>query len=126
MSGIEDQAMTQLVAWSWPGNVRELENTIERAVTLGHGEMLMLEDLPERVKNVEVSVPSGADFRVYDIPDEGIPMEDWLDAYEGHLLQLALEKTGGKKKEAAKLLGLSFQVSVTASLSWVFIQMNRY
>ena len=109
MSGIEDQAMTQLVAWSWPGNVRELENTIERAVTLGHGEMLMLEDLPERVKNVEVSVPSGADFRVYDIPDEGIPMEDWLDAYEGHLLQLALEKTGGKKKEAAKLLGLSFR-----------------
>ena len=59
MSGL-DQAMTQLVAWSWPGNVRELENTIERAVTLGHGEMLMLEDLPERVKNVEVSVPSGA------------------------------------------------------------------
>ena len=96
--------MTQLVAWSWPGNVRELENTIERAVTLGHGEMLMLEDLPERVKNVEVSVPSGADFRVYDIPDEGIPMEDWLDAYEVICSNSLLRKREAKRKKPRSYL----------------------
>jgi two-component system, NtrC family, response regulator PilR len=109
MTGIDDFAMAQLVAWKWPGNVRELENTIERAVTLGQSDMLMFEDLPERVKQAEFTVPSGANFTIHEIPEDGIPMEDWLEAYEGHLLQLALDKTGGRKKEAAKLLGLSFR-----------------
>tara|TARA_B100000683_G_scaffold87507_1_gene86307 strand:+ start:893 stop:2293 length:1401 start_codon:yes stop_codon:yes gene_type:complete len=109
MHGIHDEAMAQLVAWHWPGNVRELENTVERAVTLGQGTALSLKDLPQRVRDVERSNSFSANFEVQEIPEQGIPMEDWLEAYESHLLTLALEKTNGKKKEAAKLLGLSFR-----------------
>ena len=109
LSGIHDEAMAQLVAWHWPGNVRELENTIERAVTLGQESFLSLNDLPQRVRDVERPNMFSANFEVQEIPDQGIPMEDWLEAYESHLLTLALDKTNGKKKEAAKLLGLSFR-----------------
>ena len=36
-------------ATRWPGNVRELQNVIERAVLLGKGELIRLEDLPRHV-----------------------------------------------------------------------------
>ena len=98
-----------LTSYHWPGNVRELENTIERAVTLGQGNYLSLSDLPQRVRDVERSSSFATNFEVQEIPEQGIPMEDWLEAYETHLLTLALQKTNGKKKEAAKLLGLSFR-----------------
>jgi len=44
--GFRDQAMWALQAYRWPGNVRELQNVIERAVLLGKGPMIGVEDLP--------------------------------------------------------------------------------
>jgi len=44
--GISDQAMAALQGYRWPGNVRELENVVERAVLLGKGDLIGLEDLP--------------------------------------------------------------------------------
>ena len=46
VDGIAPSAMQALLAHSWPGNVRELRNVIERAVALGHGSMIELDDLP--------------------------------------------------------------------------------
>ena len=39
----------KLEAYDWPGNVRELANVIERAVVLGSGPTVTLEDLPGRI-----------------------------------------------------------------------------
>ncbi len=41
-----DEAMAALTAYRWPGNVRELENVVERAVLLGKGNVVRVEDLP--------------------------------------------------------------------------------
>jgi DNA-binding NtrC family response regulator len=49
VEGIALPAMQALMAYSWPGNVRELRNVIERAVALGHGPMIELDDLPEHL-----------------------------------------------------------------------------
>ena len=44
--GISEQAMSALQRFDWPGNVRELQNVMERAVLLGKGDTVDLEDLP--------------------------------------------------------------------------------
>jgi len=41
--------MERIVAYDWPGNVRELANVIERAVVLGAGPTIKLEELPSRI-----------------------------------------------------------------------------
>jgi DNA-binding NtrC family response regulator len=46
VSGIANEAMAILQAYSWPGNVRELENTIERAIVLGQSDVITPDDLP--------------------------------------------------------------------------------
>jgi len=57
VSGISEAAQSCLMAYDWPGNVRELENTIERALVLGTGEIILPEDLPETLlENVNPDV----------------------------------------------------------------------
>ncbi len=46
VQGFREQALWALQAYRWPGNVRELQNVIERAVLLGKGPVIGLEDLP--------------------------------------------------------------------------------
>jgi DNA-binding NtrC family response regulator len=47
--GFSDEALTAISRHPWPGNVRELQNVIERAVLLGKGDVIRLEDLPRQV-----------------------------------------------------------------------------
>ncbi len=56
VDGIAPAAMQALLAYNWPGNVRELRNAIERAVALGHGPMIELDDLPECVHKAVTAV----------------------------------------------------------------------
>jgi two-component system response regulator HydG len=43
---ISEDAMAAMISYDWPGNVRELENCIERAIALGSGSMVEINDLP--------------------------------------------------------------------------------
>ena len=107
---ISDEAMRRLVAHDWPGNVRELENVIERGVTLASGDALDVDALPPALRAAEPGpLPALAVPSLEELPDEGIDLESTLDTIERRLLTLALERTGGKKKKAAALLGLSFR-----------------
>ncbi len=102
---ITPDAMKLLISCRWPGNVRELENTIERLVILAPGDTVQVEHMPDGLKNIvpySELVPS-------DIPDAGLDLEVILESVEKALLRKALEKTGGVKTEAAKLLGLTFR-----------------
>ncbi len=47
LSGISDDAMAALVAYSFPGNVRELHNVIERAAIVARGDVIRRADLPD-------------------------------------------------------------------------------
>lgn len=99
VDGVEVKAMDRLTAHAWPGNVRELENVIERALLLADGPTIDVEDLPPM--NAGDLVP-----RADDLPEGGQNLTDVVEGIEEKLLRQALERAGGVKAEAARLLGL--------------------
>jgi two-component system response regulator PilR (NtrC family) len=101
--GVSDGAMVQLRAHSYPGNVRELENVIERAVALCRGEWIEAEALPPALV---APAPAAQAPR---IPEAGVQLDVLVADYERGLLVEALRRTGGVKKRAAHLLGISFR-----------------
>jgi two-component system response regulator AtoC len=101
VEGIHPAAMEVLLAYAWPGNIRELENVLERALVLSEGPVVALEDLPESVRRPapdSVGLPADADD--LSVKRHGARMEK-------HLIQLALDRTGGNRTQAAELLELS-------------------
>jgi len=109
-SGREAKSMTPdalkvLLNYRWPGNVRELENVIERLTIISTGDTIRLENFPDTIKNISPC----PELVPLDIPAGGIELESLLQNAERTLLYKALDKAGGVKTEAAKLLGLSFR-----------------
>jgi two-component system response regulator PilR (NtrC family) len=102
---ITPEALKVLMSCRWAGNVRELENTIERLTILSSDDTIGLEHVSDAVKNLQ----PGAELIPLEIPEAGLNLEALLENAEKALLQKALDKTGGVKTEAAKLLGLSFR-----------------
>jgi DNA-binding NtrC family response regulator len=91
---ITPQALQALTGYHWPGNVRELANIIERAVVLGQGQKLMIQDLP-----------SGVEAESTDAT-ESWPYRKALEIYRRQVILRALDETQGNRAAAAKLLGL--------------------
>jgi two-component system response regulator PilR (NtrC family) len=102
----EPEAMQALMAYHFPGNVRELENLIERAVILTTGDRLTRDAFPT-LGNLSVAAPSltGVPF----VPESGLDLERVVEDFERSILISALERTGGNRTEAARLLGVSFR-----------------
>jgi two-component system response regulator PilR (NtrC family) len=100
---LDSGALACLERYHFPGNVRELENLIERAVTLAPAGRITVDCFPPRV----LEGPPRPEAE--SIPSAGIELETVLADYERSLLRAALERTGGVKKRAAKLLGVSFR-----------------
>ncbi len=97
------EALELLVAWQWPGNIRELANVVERAATLADGNVIGPEALPPALRGAELRESPA------EMPTAGIDLQAHLDALERRALEQALERTGGNKTEAAKLLALTFR-----------------
>jgi DNA-binding NtrC family response regulator len=100
---ISQQALRALMAYSWPGNVRQLENAIERAVALS-GERSQIEtaDLTSDILHASHTAAAPP----LNLPDDGIDLESYVSRIEHELIRRALEKTGGNKGQASKLLNL--------------------
>jgi len=97
IKGLSPEAAAQLLAYPWPGNVRELQNCIERAVAMTSTELLVVGDLPERVRDHVVShVVVAADD-----PSALVPM----DEVERRYITRVLVAVGGNKTQAARILG---------------------
>ncbi len=104
VKGLSPAALEKILAYPFPGNVRELENLMERAVALARGPVLDVDGLPssvlERSANARTLAPLSA---------EGANLDEVLASYERGLLSDALQRSGGVKKRAARLLGISFR-----------------
>jgi len=91
-------ARARLLAHGWPGNVRELENVLERALILAGPD----EITPELLA-LGQPLARGEASRAAALLTDGFD----LDAFEQELLRAALERTGGNKSAAARLLGIT-------------------
>ena len=96
---ISPYAMSLLVEYPFPGNVRELENIIERSVALETSNIILPENL-----EMGVAFPATDDI---EIPEEGLDLNEEVANFERTLIEKALQKVGGSKTKAAKLLGVS-------------------
>ncbi|HEX3593821.1 MAG TPA: sigma-54 dependent transcriptional regulator [Polyangiaceae bacterium] len=103
--GLSADALRALEGYAFPGNVRELENLIERSVALAGARMIGLGDLPREVSGM-AAAPTTA---LLALPPEGCNLDDVLGEAERRLLLSALERTGGLRTAAAKLLGITFR-----------------
>ncbi len=124
ITGFSAEALGALAAHSWPGNVRELRNAVERAIVLGDGPEIRLQDLPPNIAEPAPAstraptapfaqgagpVPSGAGRQarasVAPTPPAGtVVVARPLRELEKDGIIAALRATGGNKARAAQLL----------------------
>ena len=102
---ISSSALSFLMEYGFPGNVRELEHIIERCVALETGNII----LPESLVISDFKKKKHLLKEEAELPSEGIDLEKKLAQIEKKFILEALKRTKGVKKEAAKLLNLSFR-----------------
>ncbi len=93
---ISRDALALLMDYDWPGNVRELQNAIERAAIIAETRIEPAHLSPYIRMKTQGATP-------FELPEEGIV----LDELEKTLILQALEKSGGNKTRAARLLGIT-------------------
>ena len=92
IQGVSEDVMRVLEGYPWPGNVRELEHAIEHAFVLCHGRVIAVDHLPAEIRGHSPLQPPAAH------KDSTISLDAVLEA---------LQKTGGNKSRAARLLGIN-------------------
>ncbi len=108
-------AMEAMTNYSWPGNVRELMNVLERAILLGDGYKIELEDLP-----VEISIGGnvGGVLAAKEPEEKGLqefsPVLSWkkaraayVERFEKSYFEDLLRHCRGRVGEAAKIAGIT-------------------
>lgn len=101
ISGVTPSAMSLLLQHNWPGNVRELENVIERSVVMAEEDLLVQDNLPQKLLNDKKKCHSLEDIF------SGFSIKTGKEILEKNLIQKALEATEGNRTKAAKLLEIS-------------------
>jgi DNA-binding NtrC family response regulator len=94
ISGLARRVQTRLSAYPWPGNIRELENVIGNACLMTDGNLIDIDDLPERLR----AALTAETF----IGDKFLSLDE---VQRRHVLQV-LEGVGGNKARAAEILGI--------------------
>jgi two-component system response regulator AtoC len=96
-------ALQRLQAYAWPGNVRELENLMERAAVLCRGSEVTPAQLPTDLAPASPGEPVAATAA---LPD-ALALRPQVEGLERQLIDAALQRTGGNKAAAARLLEIS-------------------
>jgi DNA-binding NtrC family response regulator len=94
IAGLVRRAQTRLATYPWPGNVRELENVIGNACMMADGNLIDVNDLPERLRKPLNQGAAGN--------DGFLSLEE---VQRRHVLRV-LESVGGNKARAAEVLGI--------------------
>jgi len=98
VKSIDDEALNVMMKYDWPGNIRELQNACERLQVLSEGHIIMLNDLPESIRNPEIK-------------DETLAFDPLIPLYEleKRYIIKALAHYGGNKTQAAQGLGITIK-----------------
>lgn len=94
VTGFSENARAQLVNYPWPGNIRELKNVIHRALLLEEGPVLELAGF-------------ALDAAGAHQPEAAAQYHSRVEQTRMESVKEALAITGGNRKAAAKLLGIS-------------------
>jgi two-component system response regulator AtoC len=105
---ITPSALDALTHHSWPGNVRELRNAVERAAVLGTGGPLEPRDFALANGNGN-GKHSGSDHGAAHANGGSLELKSQVEAVERQAIQRALEASGGNRRQAASLLGISLR-----------------
>lgn len=112
---LTDSAMKFLAQQDFPGNVRQLENVCHWITVMAPGQVVDVADLPPDIRsNAERAKPNDSDWRhalerevTAALARGERDIHDGLNrAFESALILKALEHTGGRRIEAATLLGI--------------------
>ncbi len=109
---ISAEAMKLLKRFEWPGNVRQLVNVTRRMMVIAPGNEIREEDVPAELGgggnelSTAIWTESLARWAADYLADEGEPLLDQAQPdFEKVLIRSALQAAGGRKQEAARLLG---------------------
>ena len=112
---IRAETMEYLCSLPWPGNVRQLENTCRWLTVMASGREIHIEDLPPELRSEsqkEVAISSNWEDALERWADESLskPLQKPLldvavPKFERIMIRIALKHTGGRRKDAADLLG---------------------
>ena len=106
-------ALAAMMAWDWPGNVRELVNLCRRLTVNCAGQEITLEDFPaepgfaaSRLGQSDwvEALAAWAEGRIAAAPGKPL-LAEALPEFERTLIRTALRQAGGRRMEAARLLG---------------------
>lgn len=96
VEGISRDVLNKFMDYSWPGNVRELEHALEHAFILCRGKVITIEHLPAVIRDFGVAAKTKA-------ADKAVSKKPTSE----QKIQEALNKAGGNKAKAARLLGIN-------------------
>ncbi len=110
---VNEEVLEYLSALRWPGNVRQLENVCRYLTVMASSNEIRMQDLPAEMLNEAMTVEEHADWKSMltewadrelskgrtDILSQALPL------FEEVMIKAAMRKAGGKRQEAAKLLG---------------------
>lgn len=101
---IAAETLAVLANYSWPGNVRELKNLMDYLAATVVEDLLLVEQLPDRIRSRAVTPMVGTPLRR--IPEE-------VEALEARRMREALASTAGNQRRAAELIGMPLRTFVT-------------
>ncbi len=92
---VSNEAMEVLKEYPWPGNVRELEHTVERILILEDTDVIRIRDLPSFISQRQGEIQM--------LPEEPLSLKELEKKY----IRFILQRTKGKKTQAANILGIN-------------------
>ena len=110
VSRVAPETMRVLTDYPWPGNVRELENVVERTMVLADGTTIEVAHLPSFVRAPNEGANgsgNGVPVPAIGVQTLDLSVKRHSEALERALIKAALERTGGNRTRAARLLELS-------------------
>ena len=110
---LSEAALKFLQTSPWPGNVRQIENLCHWLTVMAPGQQIEIADLPAEMRDLPAEV-GNADWQVQLAAtanellarEPGKVWEGLLRTFEATLIRRALAATGGRRIEAAQLLGI--------------------